>query len=80
VNNRNLKTFEVDVRTSLELIDKIPVGKPAISESGISNVETILTLKEAGFKGFLMGETFMKEAEPRIAFEQFVTKFKNNQV
>ena len=80
VNNRNLKTFEVDVRTSLELIDKIPVGKPAISESGISNVETILTLKEAGFKGFLMGETFMKEAEPGIAFEQFVTKFKNNQV
>ena len=80
VNNRNLKTFEVDVRTSLELIDKIPTGKPAISESGISNVETILTLKEAGFKGFLMGETFMKEAEPGIAFEQFVTKFKNNQV
>ncbi|MGZ8554586.1 MAG: indole-3-glycerol phosphate synthase TrpC, partial [Chitinophagaceae bacterium] len=68
VNNRNLKTFEVDINTSLQLIDKIPVDKPAVAESGISNVETIVTLKKAGFKGFLIGETFMKETDPGNAF------------
>ncbi|HEY6505177.1 MAG TPA: indole-3-glycerol phosphate synthase TrpC [Chitinophagaceae bacterium] len=76
VNNRNLKTFEVDINISLGLINKIPTAKPAIAESGISDVETILTLKQAGFKGFLIGETFMKEANPAIAFAQFVEKLK----
>jgi len=72
VNNRNLKTFEVDINTSLELTGKIPVGKPAIAESGISSVESIVTLKNAGFKGFLIGENFMKEEQPGKAFEEFV--------
>ena len=72
VNNRNLKTFEVSIDTSLQLIDKIPAGKLAIAESGISKVETILQLREAGFKGFLIGETFMKEEQPGKAFENFV--------
>lgn len=72
VNNRNLKTFEVDVNTSLQLIDKIPPGKPAIAESGISSVESIVTLRNAGFKGFLIGENFMKEEQPGKAFEEFV--------
>jgi len=72
VNNRNLKTFDVDIRTSLELIDKIPAGVPAIAESGISSVEAIVTLREAGFKGFLIGENFMKAEEPGKAFEEFV--------
>jgi indole-3-glycerol phosphate synthase len=76
VNNRNLKTFEVNINTSLELINKIPAGKPAIAESGISNVETIVTLREAGFKGFLIGENFMKEEHPGKAFEEFVTVLK----
>ena len=74
VNNRNLKTFEVSIDTSLQLIDKIPVGKPAIAESGISNVATIRELGEAGFKGFLIGETFMKEEQPGKAFEEFINK------
>lgn len=73
VNNRNLKTFDVDINISLELINKIPTGKPAVAESGISNVETIVTLKQAGFKGFLIGETFMKEPHPGKAFEEFVS-------
>jgi indole-3-glycerol phosphate synthase len=76
VNNRNLKTFEVDINTSLQLINKIPTNKPAVAESGISNVETIVTLKQAGFKGFLIGETFMKEENPALAFGEFVTKLK----
>jgi len=77
VNNRNLKTFDVDINTSLELVGKIPAGKPAVAESGISNVETIVTLKKAGFKGFLIGETFMKEPDPGKAFSAFVTELKS---
>lgn len=76
VNNRNLKTFEVDINTSLGLIGKIPAGKPAIAESGISSVDTIVTLRNAGFKGFLIGEHFMKEEHPGKAFEEFVAALK----
>jgi indole-3-glycerol phosphate synthase len=76
VNNRNLKTFEVDINTSLQLIDKIPAGKPAIAESGISSTEAIVTLRKAGFKGFLIGENFMKEENPGKAFEEFVAKMR----
>jgi len=72
VNNRNLNTFEVDINTSLQLMEKIPAGKPVIAESGISSVETIVTLRDAGFKGFLIGENFMKEEQPGKAFEEFV--------
>ncbi len=77
VNNRNLKTFEVSIETSLQLINKIPTNKPAVAESGISNVQTILTLRHAGFKGFLIGENFMKEVNPAKAFEDF-TKHLNS--
>ncbi len=72
VNNRNLKTFTVDINTSLRLFASIPADKPAIAESGISNTDAILTLREAGFKGFLIGENFMKEKDPSIAFASFV--------
>jgi len=77
VNNRNLKTFDVDINTSLELIGKIPSDKPAVAESGINSVETIVTLKKAGFKGFLIGETFMKEPDPGKAFSEFVTELRS---
>lgn len=76
VNNRNLKNFEVDIQTSLQLIDHIPAGKPAIAESGISNVDTIVTLRNAGFSGFLIGENFMKESKPSIAFADFIHQLK----
>jgi indole-3-glycerol phosphate synthase len=76
VNNRNLKTFEVDINTSLNLVGKIPKDKIAIAESGISNVDTIITLKQAGFKGFLIGENFMKQPDPTIAFAEFVKELK----
>jgi indole-3-glycerol phosphate synthase len=72
VNNRNLKTFSVDINTSLRLFGSIPAEKPAIAESGISNTDAILTLREAGFKGFLIGENFMKENDPSFAFASFV--------
>jgi len=76
VNNRNLKTFEVSIETSLNLINKIPSQKPAIAESGISSVDTIVTLRGAGFKGFLIGENFMKQPSPSVAFADFVNQLK----
>ena len=72
VNNRDLKTFTVDVNRSIELSEKIPAGKIKISESGITNVETISKLKQHGFKGFLIGENFMKETNVSLAFEKFI--------
>jgi indole-3-glycerol phosphate synthase len=76
VNNRDLKTFTVDINRSLELADHIPSEKIKISESGISNINSILTLRQAGFKGFLIGENFMKEPDPSIAFADFVNQLK----
>ncbi|HUM64345.1 MAG TPA: indole-3-glycerol phosphate synthase TrpC [Chitinophagaceae bacterium] len=79
VNNRNLKTFEVDINTSLHLIESIPAVKPAIAESGISDIETVKTLRKAGFKGFLVGETFMKEADPGKAFAEFIEELRRSE-
>lgn len=76
VNNRNLKTFTVSIDTSLALINRIPKEKPAVAESGISDVDTIVTLRQAGFTGFLIGENFMKQASPSIAFADFVNQLK----
>ena len=72
INNRNLKTFETDVKTSFRLGEQIPSRFVKISESGISDTATVKELKEAGFKGFLMGENFMKEADPGKALERFI--------
>ncbi len=73
INNRNLKTFEVDIETSLKMAEKIPADKIKIAESGISSVDNIRLFKQNGFKGFLVGENFMKEADPGKAFEKFVS-------
>jgi indole-3-glycerol phosphate synthase len=76
VNNRNLKTFAVDINTSIELARKIPADKIKIAESGISNFETIDLLRQHGFNGFLIGENFMKTPDPGLAFKQFVKHLK----
>jgi len=72
VNNRNLDTFEVDLETSVQLVNKIPNNFVKISESGISEVETIQALKQIGFDGFLIGECFMKTDDPGAACAAFV--------
>jgi Indole-3-glycerol phosphate synthase len=72
INNRNLKTFVTDVETSFKLGEKIPSGFVKISESGISDPHTIKELKGAGFNGFLIGETFMKEDDPALALDHFI--------
>jgi len=72
VNNRNLKTFEVDIERSLKMAEKIPGDKIKIAESGINSVDDILLFRQNGFKGFLIGELFMKEEDPGVAFAEFV--------
>lgn len=74
INNRNLKTFAVDVNLSLQLGKMIPGDKIKIAESGIDTVQTVQLFKEAGFKGFLMGEVFMKEKDPGKTLQDFIKK------
>ncbi|MBC9912310.1 indole-3-glycerol phosphate synthase TrpC [Chitinophaga varians] len=72
VNNRDLITFQVDFNRSCELAPKIPADKIKVAESGINDPAAIVTLKAAGFQGFLIGEHFMKQEDPARAFENFV--------
>ncbi|GAB6007574.1 indole-3-glycerol phosphate synthase TrpC [Dysgonomonas reticulitermitis] len=72
VNNRNLGTFVTDVQISFDLVEKIPDEFIKISESGISLPQTVIDLQAAGYRGFLMGENFMKTADPGKALGEFI--------
>ncbi|MGA0560791.1 indole-3-glycerol phosphate synthase TrpC [Larkinella sp. VNQ87] len=72
VNNRNLKTFVTDTETSVRLAEQIPASFVKVSESGLQRAESILALRQAGFQGFLIGETFMKTANPAQALQQLI--------
>jgi indole-3-glycerol phosphate synthase len=72
INNRNLKTFEVDIENSLRLATYLPGDKIKIAESGIDRVEAVHLFRQAGFQGFLMGEVFMKTPQPQIALASFI--------
>jgi indole-3-glycerol phosphate synthase len=74
VNNRSLKTFVTDVQSSFDLVEKIPADFVKVSESGISQPQTVIDLRRAGYKGFLMGENFMKESNPAEALREFCEK------
>lgn len=74
INNRNLKTFRVDIEHSIYLAGKIPAAIPKISESGIENASMLKLLKKSGFQGFLIGEQFMKEEYPVTAFKNFISQ------
>jgi len=76
VNNRDLRTFIVDIKKSLEIYPHIPNEFLKISESGLSIPENVITLKEAGFDGFLMGEAFMKTSDPGQACATFAKQAK----
>ena len=76
VNNRNLADFTVSVENSYRLVEHIPAEFMKISESAISNPETIKQLKKAGFNGFLIGENFMKQANPGAAMREFVRELR----
>jgi len=72
VNNRNLKTFEVNLDFSKELAIHIPNEFVKVSESGISSVEAIKELQPFGYQGFLIGENFMKTENPGKAAKEFI--------
>jgi len=72
VNNRNLKTFEVRIENSIVLSEKLPDDIVKISESGIRSAEDVKCLRSYGFQGFLIGESFMKMAEPEKACKNFI--------
>ena len=74
VNNRNLKTFEQSIQTSFDLAALIPDKFVKVSESGISKTETVKVLRKVGYKGFLMGENFMKEEKPDEALKLFINQ------
>jgi indole-3-glycerol phosphate synthase len=67
VNNRNLKTFEVSLETSLELVERIPAGVLRVAESGISTPDDLARLRAAGFDAFLIGESLMRQPDPGAA-------------
>ena len=72
INNRHLGSFVTDVDTSFRLAELLPKDSVKVSESGISNPQTVRELRQAGFSGFLIGETFMKAPDPGQALAQFV--------
>ncbi len=72
VNNRDLRTFEVSLETSLALAPRLPSGTVHVAESGIHTAADLCRLREAGFHAFLIGESLMREAEPAIALENLL--------
>ena len=72
VNNRNLGSFHTDVANSFRLIEQMPQEATPISESGISNPDTVKELRTIGFKGFLIGENFMKTEAPGDSLKSFI--------
>lgn len=75
INNRDLKTFNVDIERSLRMAEQLPAEKIKIAESGIDKVEDILLFRQNGFKGFLIGEYFMKQSDTEKAFKEFVLQY-----
>ena len=77
INNRNLGTFITDVQNSYRLAELLPKDACKVSESGISNPKTVGELRDAGFHGFLIGETFMKTEQPGLALKEFINNLKS---
>jgi indole-3-glycerol phosphate synthase len=74
INNRNLGSFVTDVENSFRLAELLPKDAVKVSERGISNPETVKSLRQAGFRGFLIGENFMKATDPGQALNDFLTQ------
>ena len=77
INNRNLGSFVTDVQNSFRLAELLPKEAVKVSESGISNPDTVKALRQAGFRGFLIGENFMKTADPGTALSDFIAKLRS---
>ena len=76
INNRNLGSFVTDVENSFHLAEQLPMDAVKVSESGISDPATVKALRAAGFRGFLIGENFMKTSNPGLALNSFISQLK----
>ncbi len=77
INNRNLKTFTVDLNRSIRLADRLTIQYNYVLPKAVSGIsKPYCYMKAAGFNGFLIGEQFMKEPDPAIAFASFVDQLK----
>lgn len=80
VNNRNLKTFETSVDTSIQLVNQIPASFVRVTESGLHDAATIVRLREAGYDAFLIGEAFMKTTAPDLALAALVGQLNKQKI
>lgn len=76
VNNRNLRDFSVDIERAIQIFHKLPHNIPAIAESGIQNIQDMERLWKTGYRGFLIGEAFLREAHPARACEQLLSAWR----
>jgi len=76
INNRNLKNFKIDMEQSIKLASLIPDNYIKVAESGIDSPTIIQNLKSNGFKGFLIGEYFMRSPQPEKACEEFIKELR----
>jgi indole-3-glycerol phosphate synthase len=70
INNRNLRTFEVSLQTTIDLLPRIPAGRRVVTESGIVSVHDVAQMRAAEVHAFLVGETFMRASEPGLALHE----------
>jgi indole-3-glycerol phosphate synthase len=74
INNRNLGSFITDVENSFRMAELLPKEAVKVSESGISNPDTVKRLRQVGFRGFLIGENFMKTPNPGASLSDFISQ------
>jgi indole-3-glycerol phosphate synthase len=79
VNNRDLRTFQVSLNTSERLIAEVPRDRILISESGLQSADSLLRLRKAGFRGFLVGEALMRAPDPETALRNLVAAAEDRQ-
>lgn len=72
VNNRNLSTFVTDTAISAEMARRLPEATVKVAESGLRTIDDVKALRELGYRGFLIGETFMKTADPGETLKNFI--------
>lgn len=76
VNNRNLSTFETNIEHSIQLAEHIPAQFVKVTESGLNDAKKIVELKKYGYRGFLIGEAFMRNARPEQACAKLIEEIK----
>ena len=74
INNRSLKTFDVNIERSLRMAEQLPGNKIKVAESGIDNPAQVKLFRDHGYKGFLIGENFMKTNDPAASLKSFIEK------